>query len=562
MAYQGINTGTTPNDGTGDSLIDGGVKINSNFTEIYNLIGNGSNLAVGVVTVITAGTNVAVNTSTGSVQISAPTPVSIATTDVDISRNLKAVGITTLGVTTTTSFLTSGITTLASQGGITTTGGDFYVGGDLYVLDDIVYDEVTGRNINITGVGTFGQIFVGSSHSVGSLNVSGISTLSGNVSLGASLLLVDDAQILMGDNSEFVILHDDSAGNVIRANTGELNIEGNTVNITSGAGTTQVIATNVDNKFGVELYYNNTKRLETKNGGVRVLGSFNVSGISTLGIVTGATYYGDGSNLTLTGANGSGMTGVVTTLTGADASGVTGITTLIQAGTNISVTTNSGISTISYTGVANTSNINADSLVVSGVSTLGIVTGATYYGDGSEVADVRWDIGANGSSDYTYTGIGFTQTTNDPILYLLKGNVYEFENNSGGGHPFQIRLSNGGSAYSDGVTNNGAASGIIRFEVPFNAPETLYYQCTNHSGMGNTIYTVGRNTNISADSLTISGVSTLGVITATNQYNTGIVTAVGGFVSSASTQGVQITFSGTTLTFTVAGIGSTSLTLS
>ena len=562
MAYQGINTGTTPNDGTGDSLIDGGVKINSNFTEIYNLIGNGSNLAVGVVTVITAGTNVAVNTSTGSVQISAPTPVSIATTDVDISRNLKAVGITTLGVTTTTSFLTSGITTLASQGGITTTGGDFYVGGDLYVLDDIVYDEVTGRNINITGVGTFGQLFVGSGHSAGSLDVSGVSTLSGNVSLGASLLLVDDAQILMGDNSEFVILHDDSAGNVIRANTGELNIEGNTVNITSGAGTTQVIATNVDNKFGVELYYNNTKRLETKNGGVRVLGSFNVSGISTLGIVTGATYYGDGSNLTLTGANGSGMTGVVTTLTGADASGVTGITTLIQAGTNISVTTNSGISTISYTGVANTSNINADSLVVSGVSTLGIVTGATYYGDGSEVADVRWDIGANGSSDYTYTGIGFTQTTNDPILYLLKGNVYEFENNSGGGHPFQIRLSNGGSAYSDGVTNNGAASGIIRFEVPFNAPETLYYQCTNHSGMGNTIYTVGRNTNISADSLTISGVSTLGVITATNQYNTGIVTAVGGFVSSASTQGVQITFSGTTLTFTVAGIGSTSLTLS
>ena len=562
MAYQGINTGTTPNDGTGDSLIDGGVKINSNFTEIYNLIGDGSDLAVGVVTVITAGTNVAVNTSTGSVQISAPTPVSIATTDVDISRNLKAVGITTLGVTTTTSFLTSGITTLASQGGITTTGGDFYVGGDLYVLDDIVYDEVTGRNINITGVGTFGQLFVGSGHSAGSLDVSGVSTLSGNVSLGASLLLVDDAQILMGNNSEFILLHDDSAGNIIRANTGELNIQGNTVNITSGAGTTQVIATNVDNKFGVELYYNNTKRLETKNGGVRVLGSFNVSGISTLGIVTGATYYGDGSNLTLTGANGSGMTGVVTTLTGADASGVTGITTLIQAGTNISVTTNSGISTISYTGVANTSNINADSLVVSGVSTLGIVTGATYYGDGSEVADVRWDIGANGSSDYTYTGIGFTQTTNDPILYLLKGNVYEFENNSGGGHPFQIRLSNGGSAYSDGVTNNGAASGIIRFEVPFNAPETLYYQCTNHSGMGNTIYTVGRNTNISADSLTISGVSTLGVITATNQYNTGIVTAVGGFVSSASTQGVQITFSGTTLTFTVAGIGSTSLTLS
>jgi len=53
-----------------------------------------------------------------------------------------------------------GITTLASAGGITTTGGDFYVGGDLYVLDDIVYDEVNGRNLNITGVGTFVELNV------------------------------------------------------------------------------------------------------------------------------------------------------------------------------------------------------------------------------------------------------------------------------------------------------------------------------------------------------------------------------------------------------------------
>ena len=55
-----------------------------------------------------------------------------------------------------------GITTLASSGGITTTGGDLYVGGDLFVRDDIVYDEVTGRNINITGVSTFGTVQISS----------------------------------------------------------------------------------------------------------------------------------------------------------------------------------------------------------------------------------------------------------------------------------------------------------------------------------------------------------------------------------------------------------------
>jgi len=36
MAKQGISTGTTPNDATGDSLLNGAVKINANFDEIYS----------------------------------------------------------------------------------------------------------------------------------------------------------------------------------------------------------------------------------------------------------------------------------------------------------------------------------------------------------------------------------------------------------------------------------------------------------------------------------------------------------------------------------------------
>ena len=72
---------------------------------------------------------------------------------------------------------------------------------------------------------------------------------------------------------------------------------------------------------------------------------------------------------------------------------------------------------------------------------------------------------------------------NDPTIYLARGQTYEFIINSGAGHPFQIRVSNGGSAYSTGVTNNGASSGVIRFEVPFSAPNSLVYQCTSHSDM-------------------------------------------------------------------------------
>ena len=77
---------------------------------------------------------------------------------------LNVTGIATAGgpVTFFDNLRVLGVTTLAESGGITTTGGDLYVGGDLFVADDIVYDEVTGRNINITGVSTFGTVKVSS----------------------------------------------------------------------------------------------------------------------------------------------------------------------------------------------------------------------------------------------------------------------------------------------------------------------------------------------------------------------------------------------------------------
>ena len=96
---------------------------------------------------------------------------------------------------------------------------------------------------------------------------------------------------------------------------------------------------------------------------------------------------------------------------------------------------------------------------------------------------------ANGASDYVFAADSrfFPTSANDPVLYLRRGDTYTFVNNSGGSHPFQIRVSNNGSAYNTGVTNNGASSGNIVFTVPMSAPSTLYYQCTAHSGMGNTI---------------------------------------------------------------------------
>ncbi len=93
-----------------------------------------------------------------------------------------------------------------------------------------------------------------------------------------------------------------------------------------------------------------------------------------------------------------------------------------------------------------------------------------------------FDVTNNGASAYTFSGEGFSSSRDNPTLYLVRGKTYKF-NMSASGHPFEIRVSNGGSAYSTGVTNNGAQTGVIFFTPDMNAPSSLVYQCTVHSGM-------------------------------------------------------------------------------
>ena len=101
---------------------------------------------------------------------------------------------------------------------------------------------------------------------------------------------------------------------------------------------------------------------------------------------------------------------------------------------------------------------------------------------------VVYEVTANGSSAYRFAGNGVVSTADNPELFLIRGQKYRFINNSGGSHPFQIRVSSGGSAYSTGVTNNGASSGNIDFAPTFDSPALLVYQCTVHGGMVGNIY--------------------------------------------------------------------------
>ena len=177
-----------------------------------------------------------------------------------------------------------------------------------------------------------------------------------------------------------------------------------------------------------------------------------------------------------------------------------------------------------------TNNLSIGSLNVTGVAT---ITGMVDIN--SEGVYTQFDVVNSGSGAYQFnaTGIGFTQNTTNPTLYLNRGQQYQFNVNASG-HPFLIKTAAGtgtGNQYLDGVVNNGAAVGVVTFKVPFNSPNTLYYQCQNHAAM-------------------------LGVIIVDSDGNTGIQSG-GTLVGSAST----VNFIGTGVTVSVDSSGVADVTI-
>ena len=179
-----------------------------------------------------------------------------------------------------------------------------------------------------------------------------------------------------------------------------------------------------------------------------------------------------------------------------------------------------------------------------GVSVSGFLTatGALKAGTGSTITGVlyaesfsgalaSWTLGASGTDHYTFDGPGLTGAESDPTLYLQRGKRYNFVNSSGG-HPFRIQSDPNGSsgtAYNDGVTNNDAGDGTtLEWDVQFDAPNVLYYQCTSHGNMGGKIY-IGN----SGDSAIIGTGVTINN-TGIDAGNAGIVTA-GTFTAPSDT---------------------------
>lgn len=162
-------------------------------------------------------------------------------------------------------------------------------------------------------------------------------------------------------------------------------------------------------------------------------------------------------------------------------------------GQQVAITTNTSVAGVvtaasfygdgsNLSGVAVPANLTATTLDVSGICTAGSFVTDLISGDGtSRGFATRYYITADGSSSYRFAGPGMPNTVANPTLYLMRGFTYIFENSTGGSHPFRIQFT--GTTTGVGTYVSGSNQGIQVFTIPHDAPANYQYQCTIHGGM-------------------------------------------------------------------------------
>lgn len=105
---------------------------------------------------------------------------------------------------------------------------------------------------------------------------------------------------------------------------------------------------------------------------------------------------------------------------------------------------------------------------------------------GTVPVTTNFNVVANGATSWVIDGV------TNPSLTLVRGGSYQFAlQNVGANHPFFINTVNTtGTAnqFTTGVTGNGGTGNtVITFMVPISAPDSLFYNCSNHGSMNGTL---------------------------------------------------------------------------
>jgi hypothetical protein len=238
--------------------------------------------------------------------------------------------------------------------------------------------------------------------------------------------------------------------------------------------------------------------------------------------ITGLEATGQSNNPTVIGTCTFSVTGVSGTTALGNALAAAGA---IVEETGLTGSVNIGDEAVVGTALISPTGVSA-SILISGYSATTITKTVTV-------------VSTAGGNKYFIDGV------QQDTLELFEGNTYRFDqsDSSNSGHPLRLSTTSngihaGGTEYTTGVTtygNAGDSGSYTEITVATDAP-TLYYYCTNHSGMGgqaNTpiVYTV--QTTTGAPVTTVLGTTALGEETVT--AGAGVAVTLAGLSISSGT---------------------------
>ena len=487
MAKQNLSIGASANDGTGDSLRDGAIKLNSVIDEIYTALGNDTNLLVNVGTPA-AGQVLKWNGSqfaeghfdalSANLNVKTHKIVSESNGDINIqpdgSGDIK--------------FWRGGAGSALAY----VDGADGYFKWSapytaLSDLPDVATHHGMFAHVHDEGHGYFAHgswiQLLDTGSSIGELTDVDM-TVGGGPSDGQVLKWSAANSNWYPDNDAtgegggggttqnlFEGINADSGSTTASAPTDVLTIAGGTNISTSIAGDTLTI--NMTGTLGDEDQ--NLFSVIGSDSGSKTANSTTTT-INFIG-GTGITTAVSGDNLTITNSSPNADQNLFATIAGDSGNTTAGSTTA-----TLTVAGGNGITT---TATANQVSVAADLYLASGVTlseNQSFITNTSGEVEAVASAAVGFEISGSTGTGYNFSNNGWTGSSN-PTIYVYRGFTYRFNNTTGSGHPFALRQTNGGAAVTAGVS--GSQEGVQYWTVPMTlaAGTTYVYQCTIHSGM-------------------------------------------------------------------------------
>jgi hypothetical protein len=487
MAKQTLNIGSSANDGTGDSLRDGAIKLNSVIDELYTNLGNDTNIQINVGTPASDQilkwngaqfTEGDFSKFTGDIDVNGNKIISASNGDITLQPNGSGDIKLWAGGTG------SALTYIDGADGKLKYSNQFASTGDLpdsathLGMFALVSGDTTAR---VATSGGWKKI-IGEDHSLGDLGDVDM-TVGGGPS---------DGQVIKWNagNSAWEPANDDSSGGGGGGTTQNLfeGIAADTGSTTASAPTdvlTVAGGTNISTAIaGDTLTINMTGALGDANqNAYGVIGSdagnkTAGSTTATINIIggTGISSAISGDNLTITNDSPNVVQEVYETITGDS-----GSTTAQLSTSSLAISGGNGVTTAV---TANTVTVNADVYVTGTTPTEN--DNLIHNGTAWEIVEtpaVGFTITGPNNNSYRFSGGGVNASTDNPTIYVYRGFTYRFNNTAGGAHPFALRQTAGGSAVTDGVS--GAQNGVQYWTVPQSlaAGTTYVYQCTAHAAM-------------------------------------------------------------------------------